>query len=487
MTRSYIGVTTEVSVQSSPTNTSVPSGRFQIAGITEKGPLNYPAIIRSINQYSSIFGGRTPYDTLYDTVRTYFQEGGAELYVTRVVGANATNGSVIISSAAETPEPLVNIEVKDPGAHSAQYEAVVETNTDNTFNLRVVDTSSLRVLVSFARAESPADLASLALGSDIVTVRALAETGIPPKGAYRFSEGNDDRAAIDDAAYGAALTAHKGIRAGVAVACPGREPSLTFASMLGEHCWAKGKIGLLEVPADHTIEEAKALGQALLGNAAYGSYLSMPLYPAIRVPDGSDRSRTVGPAGYVAAQRSIVHRQVSFAAAVAGPRTKTMWNFYPVRRLDNEDVNALNQAGINAIYNDAGAPYLNNWSSLSAETGLYDLNVQDTLNNLTVLLETGLSTLIWRPNEGRDMLTSEAASIVAGIMQPLVTGGWLYPNRGPEGGFVDNGYTVDVEDIRTSGQPSPYDELVVNVGIRLSPTLRHIHVPIRKVDLRMGF
>ena len=232
--------------------------------------------------------------------------------------------------------------------------------------------------------------------------------------------------------------------------------------------------------------EAKALGEELLGKVPYASYLSMPLYPAIRVPDGSDRTRTVGPAGYVAAHRSVTHRKYSYAAAVAGPRVKTLWNFAPVSRLSEDDVNDANRSGINAIQSNTGVPYLNNWSSLSDEPGLFDLNVQDALNNLTVQLKAGMQELIWRPNDGRDILTSAARSVVDTVMAPLVEGGWLFPSRDGDGSFMDSGYTVTVEDIRASDQGSPYDSMTVAVGVKLSPTLRHIHIPIRKVDLRQG-
>lgn len=486
MPRSHIGVTTEVSVQSSPVNSSVPSGRFQVAGISVKGPLNSPTIIRSITQYQQIFGARAPYETLYDTIRTFFQEGGAEVVVTRVVGPAATNGSVTLVSGDETPVDSVSVEITDPGAHSSDYVAVITHNTDAaaTFNLQILDSATNRVIAYFQRAESPSDLVSLAMGNDYVIIRALGQVK-PAAGTFNLSAGTDDREGITAATFGEALDAHKGVISGVAVAIPGQDPRI-IAPVLGEHCANTGKIGLLEVPAGMPFEEALTVGDDLLGKTPYGSYLSMPLFPAIRVPDGSDRTRTVGPAGYVAAHRSVTHRQYSFAAAVAGPRTKTLWNFAPVLRLSSEDVNTANQRGINAIQSNTGVPYLNNWSSLSDEPGLYDLNIQDCLNNLTVQLKAGLQELIWRPNDGRDILTSAARAVVDTVMAPLVEGGWLYPTQDGDGSYRDAGYSVTVEDIRNSGQGAPYDSMVVSVGVKLSPTLRHIHVPIRKVDLRQG-
>ena len=356
--RSHIGVTTETSVQSAPTSQSVPSGLFQAVGITVKGPLNYPGIVRNLSQFVDLFGGRAPYANLYDTVRTYFQEGGAELAVTRVVGPAATNGSVTITDGATTPADVITVEIIDPGPHSSDYRAVVTHNTDNTFNLTILDSTTNRVIDAFQRAESAADLVSLALGNENVKIGSLAPLLRPAAGVFNLTAGTDDRTNITAETYAAALTAHKGVRPGIVAGCPGQHP-LIISDVLGEHCALTDKIGLLEVPSDSTIAEAKSIGTQLLGGS-YSSYLSMPLYPTIRIPDGNDRTRTTSPIGYAAAKRSLVHRESSFAQAVAGPRVASVWNFIPTVRLSEEDINELNRSGINAIQTGTGAPFLNN-------------------------------------------------------------------------------------------------------------------------------
>lgn len=486
MARSHIGVTTDVSVQSSPSSDSVPSGRLQLAGLTAKGPQNYSGLIRNINQYQQIFGGRTPFETLYDTVQTFFAEGGSELNVTRVVGPAASNGSVTLESAGETPEGVLTIEVLDAGAHSSEFRAIVTANTDNTFNVSVVDSSNNRVIAAFQRYNSPAELAIEASGNESVKVTTLGPTASPAPGQFNFSPGSDDRSGVTSQSYIDALNAHKGIRAGVAVAIPG-QPADTIASGLGEHCSNKLKIGLLAAPLDATIEEAVALGDSL-ADVSYGAYLSAPLFPAIRVPDGADRTRTTSAIGYVAAHRSRVHRFGSYADAIAGPKVKALQNFAVVTKLDEEDINYLKDHNINGIVTPfTGAPYIYNWASLSKETGLYHLNVQDALNNLTVQVKAGLAPLIWESNDGREALSAQVHGIIAGIMQPLVDKAKLFPSEGPDRERLDDGYRVAIEDIRTSGQNAPYDELTVELSVKLSPTLTHIHVPIRKVDVHQTF
>ena len=104
-TYTRIGVDTNVSVQAAPSAQSVPSGRAQFAGVTQKGPIGHPYALTSIRDFERLFGGRAPFSSLYDEVRAYFNLGGAEAFITRVVGPAATNGSVTLTDgASESPK-----------------------------------------------------------------------------------------------------------------------------------------------------------------------------------------------------------------------------------------------------------------------------------------------------------------------------------------------------------------------------------------------
>lgn len=219
--RTPIGVTTSVAIQSAPTAQTVPSGRAQFIGITAKGPLSYGNTIRSIDEYTRLFGGRTGYETLYDSVRTFFQEGGGECFITRVVGAAATNGSVTLTDGAtEAAKDVLTVEVIDPGAHSADYVTTV-TTAGAGFDLTVTEKTTGRVIVSLPGAESPADLANMAIGNTQVIIKDLGAGVNPGPGVFPVSAGSDDRSSITITDYVAAADAHKAVPAGVGMAAPG--------------------------------------------------------------------------------------------------------------------------------------------------------------------------------------------------------------------------------------------------------------------------
>lgn len=479
-TRTPIGVTTEVSIQSAPTSQTVPSGRAQFLGVTAKGPLNYGHTIRSIDEYTRLFGGRTAFGTLYDSLRLFFQEGGAEAFVTRVVGPAASNGSVTLSTADESPVETITVEVIDPGEHSADYVATVSA-AGAGFDLSITDKNTGRVIANFPSVESPADLANMAIGHNSVIVKDLGSGANPAAGVFPLSGGADDRASITVEHYAAAADAHKAVPAGVGMAAPGMLASVA-ASVLGQHADEHGKIFVTALSATATLDEAVSAGESLLGSPS-GRSVGV-FYPHVRIPDTNQRTRTIGPEAYVLAARSVTHRVDSPAKAPAGIGSKILWATAPVRVLDEDDINTLDRAGVNGIHTTGGTSFLDNWRSLHTDPTLSKLNDTDALNQITIAIRAGLRPLVWRANEGRERIRGEATAIVDTVLQPYVAGGYLFPTTDSEGNETNPGYSVRVEDIVTSGQNSPYDELRVDVAVKLSPTIRHIHVPIRSVDLR---
>lgn len=127
-----IGVEITTSLRSGPSNPGRGSGRLHIPAVTEKGPVGTTPIVRSLAQYESIFGGRTAYSSAaYDTARLFWEEGGSELAVTRVVGPNAAVGSITLNDRAATPLPTLRVDAVDPGAHSSTTSVQVVANGSN--------------------------------------------------------------------------------------------------------------------------------------------------------------------------------------------------------------------------------------------------------------------------------------------------------------------------------------------------------------------
>lgn len=484
-TYTRIGVDTTVSVQAAPSAQSVPSGRAQFAGVTQKGPIGYPYALTSIKDFERLFGGRTTYSSVYEEVRAYFALGGAEAFITRVVGPAATNGSVTLTDgAAEGAKDVLTVEVIDPGQHSQDYTVNTTVRPDGGFDLVVVDTTTGRTIASFLANESPADLANRAIGSTVVRVKDLGAGVNPGAGLKPISAGSDDRTLITVTDYVKALDAHKDVPSGVALATPGLYASVT-AEKIGEHAAEHRKIYVADLEPDTTLDEAAAVGDQLMGKP--NSQAVAVVYPSILVADSNQRTRTVGGAAYALAARSITHTKTSPAQPPAGQSRAMTAPTSPVHKLDLDDINELNQHGINGIQTTGGQSYLNNWSSLSTDPSMRELAHTDALNQIEVQLRAKAERLLWRPNEGMEGIRGEATGLVAEVLDPYYQAGYLFPALDAEGNAVDSGYQATVEQIRSSGQNAPYSELNLTVMVRLSPITRHIVIGINSVDPSTGF
>lgn len=475
-----IGVSSTTTYQGAQLSQSVPSGRGQIVGVTAKGPLNYENTIRDIKEFERIFGGRTPYSKMYDHVRATLALGTAELFITRVVGAAATNGSVTLTDgASESPKDVLTVEVIDPGQQSQDYKVNITARPDSGFDLTVVDTSANRTIAVFLANESPTDLASRSYDNPMVRIKDLGAGVNPAAGSFAVSAGSDDRASVTVDDYVKALDAHKGVPGGVALAAPDLVAPVS-AEKIGQHAIEREKIYLADLPYDTTLDEACAIGDTLMGKPNTKNVTV--IYPSIRIPDSSQRTRTVGGSAHAMAARSVTHTTVSPAQPPAGQARAMAAPTSPVSKLDLDDINELNQHGISGIQTTGGRSYLNNWSSLSTDPTLRELAHTDAMNQIAIALRAGAERLLWRPNEGLERIRGEAAGVVDTVLQPYYAAGYLFPDKDAEGNVLNAGYGFTIEDIRTSGQNAPYSELAMTVWVKLSPIVRHVEIGITSVD-----
>src|SRR5262252_4509885 len=93
------GVAVSILVLPSPISIPLDTGTWFALGLTDRGPANNPALIQSLDQFNTVFGARQSYSVLYDAVETFFREGGARAYISRVVGPAATSGTKALNDA----------------------------------------------------------------------------------------------------------------------------------------------------------------------------------------------------------------------------------------------------------------------------------------------------------------------------------------------------------------------------------------------------
>ncbi len=216
----------------SPMSPNVPISSLGTAffiGQTASGPVGTAVLITSLAQYVLIFGARTfngATPTLYDSVDAFFQEGGAQCYISRVSGASAVTASHILVDRAGSPLSTLTVSALGPGTYgNAITVAVANGVPSNSFVITIVNGSVTEVSPP---CYSPTDAVNWAASySKTVVITAIADATAPPNNnpavvaATNLSGGVDDTSPAD-AVWVTALSAfHLDLGMGQ-VAAPGR-------------------------------------------------------------------------------------------------------------------------------------------------------------------------------------------------------------------------------------------------------------------------
>src|SRR4051794_35479577 len=82
-----------------PGGPSLDTGQSFFAGVAERGPADRAVKVTSLKTYRDTFGARSGGSLLYDAVGAFFSEGGATLYVSRLVAADADSATAAFGTA----------------------------------------------------------------------------------------------------------------------------------------------------------------------------------------------------------------------------------------------------------------------------------------------------------------------------------------------------------------------------------------------------
>src|SRR5690349_14710008 len=117
------------------------TGTAFVIAEAERGPA-VPRLVRSMGELISSFGGRQAYSFLYDWAETFFREGGAALWVSRVFSDTAVTSFVDLSDGTN---PTLRVSAAGPGDYGNALRAIVRTSVDDasipagSFQVRVTD------------------------------------------------------------------------------------------------------------------------------------------------------------------------------------------------------------------------------------------------------------------------------------------------------------------------------------------------------------
>jgi hypothetical protein len=466
---------------------SAPASTYFVAGISERGDVVNPVVVRSMAEYAAVLGDRVAYGALYDDLDAFFGEGGVRAYVARVVGPAASVGTLTLVDRAGAPASTLRIDAANPGAWSTRLSVQVDNDAiTNTFKLTILyDGLPVEVYPGLV---SPADAAARLTASALVKVTNLGSATAAPNSnpavlaATALSAGNDDRASIVSASYVAALARFTSDLGAGAVAIPG-QPATNVGAGLIAHVSARNvnRIALLS-PAAAT-SQSVAISDAAALRSTSGSEFAGYFFPWVTVADGVGGTRTIAPTGYVAGVRARLQNgtggpwqapagEVAIAQHIVGVESA----------ITADQASTLHDSRVNPIRPIAGALRLYGWRSLSSDELNYRrLLARDTLNYVAVAAAAALEQFVFKPVDGKGHLFARIAAEIQAILEPIHQAGGLYELHDAGGNLVDPGYLIDTGPNINTPAVLANNEVRVAVSMRLSPGAELITLTVTKV------
>lgn len=479
------GIVVNTSVRTGPTsaNTS-PVATWFVVGLTERGPVADPQKVTSIAEYETVFGEYVSYGDVYEQVQTFFEEGGAEVYVSRVVGASATAGTLAIPNTASGT--ALTLTATGGGSWSTNLTATL-TPLGSGKTLKLYLNGDL-VYNSGEVATAAALLTKLnnsSTGSLYATATIGTGTFANVSTATAFSAGDDDRSNIVDQDWLDAMDAFGSDLGAGAVSLPGLVTSGNIDDIhiaVLQHCYTNHRIAILSTPSNYTATQAgnHAEGVGAYDHSEYGG-LYWP-WVTMNLDDGT--ALTIGPEGYVAAKRSRTFNQIGPWTAYAGLNSQSSFITGLAEAVSKTTGDALDEQRCNALRIINGAVRVYGFRSTSSdEDNFRFLNSREMLNYIVVQAEAVLEDLVFSPIDGRRALFSNVESRLVALLEPIRLAGGLYEAFDATGKRIDYGYSVVVNDAINPLSQLAGGLVKAKVGIRVSSIGDQIQVDVTKSNL----
>lgn len=478
------GVTVTTAVRSGPTGTPrVNSGQYFVIGLAERGPTDRSVKINSMGDYRRIYGDRTTYGALFDDLTMFFESGGQQAVVLRVVGAAATTGTVQLKDGAGTPLNTVAVNAAAAGAWASRLQVVVaagdNANTRKvTINLDGSPVESYNNLADVQTMVSRFAASPYVRLTDLGSVTA-APNNLPSVGTFVLSAGTDDRLSVDGARVGSKLAVFNSGDGDGAIAAPGFGSSVHAALL--SHGAENRRVAILSAARGTSVNDLRILGLSVNANGQHGDIFA----PHLVVGDGVGGTRVVPPDGYVAAARARTHDLTGPWASPAGEGSISGYVLGVDQEFSRADHELLDAGRISPIRVVSNRIRLYGWRSLSGnDTDYGSLTVQDTLNRISVECEARLEPFVHKTIDGRGQLFAAMAGVPIGVVEPIRASGGVFEKvDAASQEVVDPGYSVNVGPSLNTVESLQGNRVNAQVAVRLSPNAFSINLSIIKVGL----
>ena len=447
-----VSVTVNTSPSSPPTAGPV-SGRFFIAGQTQKGTTT-PTVIRSMREYIATFGARTGGSSMYDAAELALRSGVAELVVCRAYGPAAAAATITLDT------DKITVTAKSVGAYGNSFTAEYTAATKTLDIVTDLGTESYTGATAAAL-----QIAANASKTVTVTVANLPSTDVS---ATSLASGADDYSSVVWATVLAGISADLGPGA---IATPGVTHTTT-GQALCTHAAATDRLALL------TVASGSALSAATSGAATALAYTNSThaalVWPHVKVPDGTGSTRTVDPTAFAAGLRARAHAVGIGESALAERYARQVVDVEPEIAVTSSDWVTANAAKVSVVRTVAGVTRLYSWQTLAAsKSNLLPAQYRDMINALAYGGSVILESYVGQPG------TAATYSAAAGELSGFLSGYAAYLQPRISGGVqVDPGYVVTV----TGGADPADNRISADVSVRFAESVEFVDFTIAVGD-----
>jgi hypothetical protein len=490
------GVVVTTGVRTGPSNAAVaPASTFFLCGTAERGPIGYNAatdalgtatLVTSLADFEAYYGGYNSSNTLHQHAQTFFEEGGTRAYISRVVGASATAGTLSLVNGSAVAS--LRLDAANTGTWSSGVTAAVLTGS-GTFAVKIYFDGSLVYNTGYvATCSAAADkinssdeagiyvTATALVGANVLAAVSATALSAGVNGAAPTAMNLVDGLEAFDPAYGAG-----------AVAIPGQNTAATHDGLtvyddLIAHGVANNRIAILAIANGETAADAVTIAESYAGGvgAEYAGFY----FPHITITNTSGVSLTLSPESYVAAKRAVAHAQVGPWQAGAGLLSAATFVTGLATSVSKADADTLDEGRVNALRVIQGAVRVYGARSASDDDENYRyITYRDLLNYIIVEAEKRLEDLVFSTIDGRKTVFGRVEARLIGLLDPIRTAGGLYEAFNTDGSLLDPGYSVQVNDAINPVNQLATGLIRARVGVRVSSVGDRIEVEVLKSNL----
>lgn len=475
------GVVVTTAVRTGPSIANVtPSATFFIVGQTERGPSDEAVLVTSLADYEEKFGGFVSYGVVHQQMQTYFEEGGSQAYVARVVGASATVGTKNLNNSSSTA--AITLTAVGAGSWSSNLEAAVVASGAG-FAIKLYLSGDLVYNSGECASATIAvnKINSSSLASSYVTAAVGAGGGTPVVAAASAFSAGDDPGTPATALFTGALDLFSDTLGAGAVAIPGQTGTTVWNAIIA-HCNTNNRIALL------AFTEAATATSAISDAAAYAddehSEHAAFFYPWVQIERDTNVLAYISPEGYVAAKRAVAQNSDGPWRPYAGLMSEASFVLGLKSEISKAQSDTLDEGRVNGLRVINGRVRIYGARSASNdEVNFRYITAQEMLNYVVVQAQSQLEDLVFSTIDGRQTLFANVKSRLINLLDPIRVAGGLYEAFDNTGRRIDYGYSVVVNEAINPVSQLAGGLIRAKVGIRVSSVGDQIEIAVTKSNL----